>query len=193
MTADPIGVLRLLAKVFSDTGIKYAIVGSTASSVHGVYRATADVDCIARLTRQDAVALSRAMDLDFYVDPESVMEAVLRIDGFNVLSKETMGKVDVFVAKPDLWSQLQLSRSIWVSLDHDGQTFGIFVASPEDTILSKLRWYRLGNEVSNSQWTDAQGVLKVQADALDFDYLTEWAAELKVADLLVRARDDAGV
>ena len=57
----------------------------------------------------------------------------------------------------------------------------------EDIILAKLEWYRLGNEISDRQWRDILGVLKVQAGRLDVDYLHKWAAELNVADLLQRA------
>ena len=61
------------------------------------------------------------------------------------------------------------------------------------SILQKLWWYRRGGEVSEKQWRDVQGVLKVQGTRLDFDYLRHWAAKLKVADLLDRAFDDAGL
>jgi len=59
--------------------------------------------------------------------------------------------------------------------------------------LQKLRWFRKGGSVSDRQWTDLLSVLKVQANALDYDYLRQWAAELGVADLLLSAFDDAGV
>ena len=62
-----------------------------------------------------------------------------------------------------------------------------YVASAEDIILAKLEWYRLGGEVSDRQWRDILGVLKVQAGRVDLDYLRHWAAELKVDDLLQRA------
>ena len=65
-------------------------------------------------------------------------------------------------------------------------------ASPEDTILSKLEWYRLGGEVSDSQWRDILGVLKTRAGELDLDYMQKWAIELKVTDLLDRALKEAG-
>jgi hypothetical protein len=60
-------------------------------------------------------------------------------------------------------------------------------ASAEDTVLHKLAWYRLGNEVSDRQWNDAIAVLNVQAAALDLEYLEHWAHRLGVLDLLQRA------
>jgi hypothetical protein len=65
------------------------------------------------------------------------------------------------------------------------------VASAEDVILSKLEWYRAGGEISERQWTDVIGVMKIQSNHLDWDYLRRWAAELEVADLLDRARREA--
>lgn len=51
------------------------------------------------------------------------------------------------------------------------------VASPEDTLLAKLEWYRISGEVSERQWRDVLGVLKVQAGRFDVDYLLHVARE----------------
>ncbi len=42
-------------------------------------------------------------------------------------------------------------------------------ASLEDTLLSKLEGYRLGEEVSERQWRDVLSILKTRAGALDLD------------------------
>ncbi|MFL5655678.1 MAG: hypothetical protein ACJ8CB_16055, partial [Ktedonobacteraceae bacterium] len=75
----------------------------------------------------------------------------------------------------------------------EGSNRPFYVASPEGTILNKLEWYRMGGEVSDRQWNDILGVLKIQGTNLDMVYLQRWAAVLKVTDLLERALVDAGL
>jgi hypothetical protein len=50
-----------------------------------------------------------------------------------------------------------------------------------------------GGEVSERQWNDVVGVLKVQQLALDFEYLQHWAAELGLTALLQRALCESGL
>jgi hypothetical protein len=66
------------------------------------------------------------------------------------------------------------------------------VASAEDVVLEKLRWYRLGGGTSERQWLDVLGVLKVQRPSFDRAYAGRWADEIGVGDLLSRAYEDAG-
>ena len=46
--------------------------------------------------------------------------------------------------------------------------------------------------VSDRQWRDVLGVLKVQGDRLDRDYMHRMAATLEVTNLLEQAFDEAG-
>ncbi|MCC6332570.1 MAG: hypothetical protein IT380_01120 [Myxococcales bacterium] len=62
----------------------------------------------------------------------------------------------------------------------------VAVASAEDTIVSKLRWYRLTGEVSDRQWNDVAGIVTARRGRLDLAYLRHWAERLGVAELLER-------
>lgn len=131
-----------------------------------------------------------ALQGEFYVDDEMIAEAIRRHFSFNVIHHETMFKVDVFIprSRPFLYSQLaRVQRQTFAFETEISAKF----SSPEDTILSKLEWYRLGGEVSDRQWRDILGVLKTRAGELDLAYLSQWARELKVSDLLERALQEA--
>ena len=45
--------------------------------------------------------------------------------------------------------------------------------------------------VSERQWRDVIGILKVRAGILDLEYLRKWASELDVIDLLEKALSDS--
>lgn len=65
--------------------------------------------------------------------------------------------------------------------------------TPEDILLEKLRWYRLGGEVSDRQWCDVLGIVAVQGSRLDEAYLRRDAASLDVTNLLERALRQGGL
>jgi hypothetical protein len=75
---------------------------------------------------------------------------------------------------------------------HPGPNAIALVASVEDTVLAKLKWYKSGGEVSERQWRDALGVLQVQGGRLDLNHVRHVAAGLGVQDLLERAIRDLG-
>lgn len=104
---------------------------------------------------------------------------------FNVIHLATMMKVDVYVAATE-FDRSALSRHRLDSLVRapDARLFSI--ATAEDVILHKLTWFRDGGQVSERQWNDVVGVLRVQRD-IDLAFLRDWAARLEVLDLLERA------
>jgi hypothetical protein len=191
MPNEPIAVTLLVIDAMDALGVPYLIGGSLASAVHGVLRATLNTDLVADLRLEHAEPLARALGGTFYVDAESIREAVLHQRSFNVIHLETMFKVDVFVVKkrPFHHSQMERRMAQVIATDPDRTAY---VATAEDTILAKLEWYRLGGDVSEQQWRDVLGVMKVQADRLDLAYLRQWAAQLNISDLLERAIKEAG-
>jgi hypothetical protein len=188
MTASPgEGLLRLLG-VLDRLEIPYMIGGSGASSVHGLTRTTADLDLVVKMDAESVQPLVTELRQDFYIDEQQVRVALGSSRSFNVIHYQTSFKFDIFPLTEDRYQQVQFGRRRHeVASIFTGEPLELSVASPEDVILSKLRWFRQGGEVSEQQWNDVLGVIAVQGDKLDLPYLREWAPSLGVTKLLEQA------
>lgn len=176
-----------VSRVLERLGVPWVTVGSIASSIHGIPRTTEDIDLVARLEPSHVSSLVEALRAEFYLDQERIHSAIRRGSSFNLIHLETLVKIDVFVPEEAV-ARLEISRRNPVTLQGpEGEEIALQMASPEDVVVQKLAWYRRGNEVSDRQWRDALGVLKVQGERLDFDYLDQAARRLGVEDLLERA------
>jgi hypothetical protein len=171
--------------------VPYYVGGSVASSVTGVARATLDVDLVAALSLEHAEPLAAALSQHYYVDVEMIQHATRRCGSFNVIHLATMFKIDVFVPEDTPFARANMHRRLALEVPEVGRT--LYFCAPEDIVLHKLLRYRAGSGVSDRQWYDLQGVLRLQAQGLDFAYLRHWAAELGVTALLHRALDEAGL
>ena len=108
------------------------MAASLAAAVHGIVRATMDVDLVADIKPDDLIQM-----------------------------------------------QHRTSQSARDAPEHQS-----YFSSAEDIILAKLEWFLAGGETSERQWRVISGVLDLQSDRLDFEYLQKWAAKLKIKDLL---------
>lgn len=180
MPLGPIDVFARVAQALEAIGAVYVVGGSLASSVHGLPRATNDIDIVADLSEQHIDALAGALREQFYIAPDVARQAVREGGSFNIIHYESAIKADIFVAGDDAFRHAQIRRR--EACREAGES--MFVLTPEDTILAKLRWYRDGGEVSQRQWQDVVDVVQVQADRLDAEYLRQTAGTLGVADLL---------
>jgi hypothetical protein len=188
MLSEPLLVVARIAAAFDTLSVPYIVGGSLASSVHGIPRATQDVDLVAILSLEHIEPLTAALAGEFYVDGDMIADAIKRRASFNVVHLATMFKADVFVPGRDSWTLEELKRGRTEQFDVDSGSVGIRFASPEDTLLHKLVWYKLGNEISERQWRDVLGIMKVQGAQLDSSYLDIWADAIDVVALLNRAR-----
>jgi hypothetical protein len=167
--------------------IPYLVGGSMASSVYGLPRSTADVDLVVDLRTDQIEDFAAKLKADFYADPEMMRDALARGRSFNLIHYASSFKFDLFPLQTDEYSQTQFQRRRFAesSLLADEPIECAF-ATAEDTILTKLRWYRAGGETSERQWNDLRGILQVSGAGLDLDYLNSWAPRLGVADMLAR-------
>jgi len=188
--AEPIAVTVDAVRAFESLGVRDAVGGSLASSLHGKPRSTDDVDLVAELHLKHVDDLVASWSPRYYVDGDMIRDAIRRCSSFNIIHLETMLKIDVFVAGNDELVHEELGRARPHRVATEPQV-ELVLASAEDTVLQKLHWYRLGGEVSDRQWGDIIGVLTVRGPAIDRGYLQKWAAHLKVEDLLQRALKEA--
>lgn len=186
MQNEPIEVTLKVTAVLESLGIPYIIGGSLASTLYGMVRTTQDSDIITEMRLEHVQPFVAALENEFFMDVEMIADSIRHHSSFNIIHRESMFKVDVFNPDPRPFQRSQLTRAQRQTFEFE-TTLGANFASPEDTILSKLEWYRLGGEVSERQWRDILGVLKIRQGELDLDYLHTWAAELQVTDLLARA------
>jgi hypothetical protein len=186
MQNEPIEVTLKVTAVFEKLGVRYLIGGSLASTLYGMVRTTQDSDIITEMRPEHIQPFVAALENEFYIDDEMIAESIQRNSSFNIIHRESMFKVDVFIPRSRPFLQSQLARTQKQTFPYETEASANF-ASPEDTILAKLEWYRLGGEASERQWRDILGVLKTRAGELDLAYLQKWAKGLKVSDLLERA------
>jgi hypothetical protein len=190
---DAIRVSLIVTRILEELGVPYLIGGSVASIIHGEPRLTNDIDLVADIREEHVSQLVAALETDFYIDDRAIRRAIRERNSFNILYLETMYKVDIFIPRGDEWSREQMRLREGKNLVEGDDSTVRLVSNPETTVLQKLWWFRRGNEVSDRQWRDVLGVLKVQSDRLDYDYLKHWAARLFISDLLEKAFDDAGI
>ncbi len=183
---SPFLVLSQVARILEEHQITYVLVGSLASSMHGMYRSTADIDLLADIGPEHVRPLLDALNKSFDVDEKAVQAAVQQHQAFNAIHSGSAFKVDIFIPKGDDFGKRQLERRQLRRITPDSDQ-SVYVATAEDTILAKLRWYRDGGEVSSTQWSDVLGILGVNDFSLEFDYLRDWSDRLGVRDLLDRA------
>ena len=185
---DPYAVALTVVRVLDSLGVASTVGGSLASSFAGEPRSTIDIDIVAALEERHVASLLSHLGAEFYADEDALRRAVRARGNANLIHQPTMLKVDLFVAGGTPLDAQQLARRQRVTLA-DGRD--IHVHPPEDILLQKLRWFKLGGEVSDRQWRDVLGIIRVQGERLDRHYLERNAPVLDVGDLLRRALTDA--
>lgn len=170
-------------------GIAYMLTGSFASSLQGEPRSTHDIDLVVQLAPPHIDRLIQAFPSpEYYLSPDAIADAIRNRSMFNLIDTESGQRVDFWMTTDEPYDQSRFSRRRTGTI----RGLSVWVSSPEDTILAKLRWARLSGG-SEKQFRDALRVFEVQGSALDRTYLDDWANRLGVEDLWRRLQDEAEI
>lgn len=191
LRTEAILFIREVMDYLKQVGAARALGGSFASSVHGDDRHTKDADIAATPFPGREAEFVALLGDRYYWSLDAIREANRDRSMFNVIHFQSGFKVDVFIQKVRLYDRNLTLRSTPKMFGAD-PAVTLDVISPEDVILLKLEWYRLGDESSDTQWKDILGVMRTQGNRLDNAYLDLWAADLGVSDLLAKARVAVG-
>jgi hypothetical protein len=187
---EPIRITLLVTSALEALEIPYFIGGSLASAVHGTIRSTMDADLVVDLRIDHLQELTARLEGAFFIDPPAMVNALQRNSSFNLIHKDTMFRIDIFPLGGHPFEQNQMVRRVQQSLGEHPYERAYFTTA-EDIILAKLNWFRMGGEISEQQWRDVLGVIRVQGDILDQDYIQLWGERLGLLDLFERALSDA--
>ena len=180
-------MLRALGDALDGAEIPWMVAGSVASSTWGEVRSTQDIDVVVVATRSSLVRLCQALPAErWYADLDMAIEAAKRRSMFNVIDLETGWKVDLIFRKGRAFSRAEFDRRRRATVDG----VEVWIAAPEDVLLAKLEWSKAAG--SERQLRDAAGIVAVQRDALDGEWLRHWAKELDVEAELASVWPPAG-
>jgi len=182
-------LLKKVIQALDQVGIQYMITGSLASSLQGEPRSTHDIDMVIAIQESKVHKLVETFPpSNFYLDEDSVLDAINRQSMFNLVDIDVGDKVDFWILTEEPFDQSRFSRKI----SEEFMGLKMQVSTPEDTILAKLRWAKLSGG-SEKQFTDALRVYEVQYGKLNIDYLKHWVKKLDVESLWKRLVDEAEI
>lgn len=168
------GLLERVTAAMTDANVPFMIAGSFASTTHGIPRTTQDLDIVIDPTADALDALLRALPPEqYYVDVDAARDALQRRTMFNLIDQETGWKIDFIIRKNRAFSREEFARRIALPL----LDVPVFVASPEDTIVSKLEW-SVQSGGSQRQRRDVAGIIATIGSALDRAYVERWVRDL---------------
>lgn len=169
-------------------GIPFMLTGSFASSLHGVTRATQDIDLVIAPTEDQLRELVAGLPAsEYYVDLDAALEALGRQTQFNVIDLSTGWKIDLVICRDRAFSRQEFDRRLPVEY----ADVRLHVATAEDVIIAKLEWAKMGG--SRRQIEDVAGVLRLRKDEIDRSYVETWVGQLGLSDQWDEARRMAGV
>lgn len=173
---------QAVADALNVSTVPYMLVGSLSSSYYGVGRSTKDVDFVLELDAHSIFDVGRHLGPGFRVDPQMSFETVTMTRRYVADVIGTPFKIEFFLLGDDPHNRERFRRRDRVRL----LDRLVWLPTVEDVIVTKLRWGLLGNRSKDRD--DIRGVIAVQGDRIDWDYVHRWCEEHGTRALLDEIR-----
>jgi len=172
-------LLRYVVHILEKTGVRYFVTGSTATIFYGDPRFTNDIDIVVDLPESKVSEFCAGFPAaDFYVSEPAAREAVATKGQFNIIHGTSGLKVDVIVPELSAFNQSRFARVKRLPTE---DAVAVCFASPEDVIIKKMEFHRMGG--SDKHLRDITGVLRLSRERIDLDYISKWAKQLNLDDI----------
>ena len=164
--------LRVLIGFFEKQNISYMLSGSVAMSLYTQPRFTRDYDFVVNLKSEHISELLKNFKEGYYIDDESVKEAIRRKGMFNIIDHKSGYKADFVILNDEPFRLTEFGRKNKMKfLD-----MIISVVSPEDLLISKIIWIQ--ELQSGVQMEDIK--LLSNVEGLNWNYINNWIKELNL-------------
>jgi hypothetical protein len=181
-------VFRKVKRALEAAEIPYMVTGSYASSIHGEPRASKDIDIVISADPERLRQFIKQFPSDqYYAVEEDALEALAHGSMFNIIEFSSGWRIDFILVKSRPFSQTEFSRRREQDVGGD---LTLTVATPEDILLAKLEWAKMGE--SARQLDDAAGIIRIKRESLDIAYIEHWVTELRLEEQWVAAKQRAG-
>jgi hypothetical protein len=170
---EEIDLLKLICQRLENDNFSYMLTGSMAANFYTVPRMTRDIDIVIELVEPDVKKFLHVFEKDFYINENSISDAIIHDNMFNIIHNETVFKADFVIRKPSLYRRIEFQRRRRIELDG----MPIWIVAPEDLIISKLLWSK--DSMSDLQLKDVKNLL-TSLKNLDLDYVDKWVDALEI-------------
>ena len=175
-----------LVRAFDQAGFPYMVVGSYSSNFYGVPRSTKDADMVVHLSAKNWADLPSVLPAGIVIDDQmgfemvtSTRREILRIPG-------SAFEIELFRLSHDPHDQARFRRR---RPEEIFPGVSVYLPSPEDVIIQKLRWSAAAKRPKD--FSDVVAVLQVQGNGLEWDYIRKWCGEHGTLGVLDKARKEA--
>lgn len=177
--SEEIDILKIVCRKLDHEKIPYMITGSFAANFYAVPRMTRDLDIVVAIQMNDVDKIFHLFRGEFYVDRDSIIDAIRHHGMFNIIHSETVFKIDFIVQKDTTYRFTEFERKQQIALD--GTI--IWIVSPEDLIISKLDWAK--ESFSEMQLKDIRNLFN-SLPKLDLSYINRWVKDLNLSDIYAK-------